>query len=424
MLRQNSSKNNVLLFIPFVALFVIIFIMNNGWIYAIDDVFFRNQILTNGLDQIFNILQFRYMEWSSRSLIELFMYLFIYLPMIVWKVLNALIVTLIAVIIPRFFDNENSLKKNILSSICVFLFFIPVFSAMGAGAIAVSLNYLWPLFFFVAHFYLLKRYIFNKTELKLWKKVMVYFALVFSLLFSCNHEQSLIIFGIIYLLIIGYSYCKYRKINRTLILLFILVICSGLFIISCPGNSVRMASEIAMWWPSFGSLSVLNKINMGICSFFRIFVSGNVLICLVFLFAFGLYNYIISEKNKLVGFITFIPFIIAIIINCCLLFNVSPVLTNFINDISSYSLISNSMSLLFSFIYLIITVSIFYGLYNIRKIKGNKTFSIIFILLAIGFITTLIIGFTPTMLISISRMYVMLYGSLAVLSYYLIKDLL
>lgn len=113
MLRQNSSKNNVLLFIPFVALFVIIFIMNNGWIYAIDDVFFRNQILTNGLDQIFNILQFRYMEWSSRSLIELFMYLFIYLPMIVWKVLNALIVTLIAVIIPRFFDNENSLKKNI-----------------------------------------------------------------------------------------------------------------------------------------------------------------------------------------------------------------------------------------------------------------------------------------------------------------------
>ena len=132
--------------------------------------FFRNQILTNGLDQIFNILQFRYMEWSSRSLIELFMYLFIYLPMIVWKVLNALIVTLIAVIIPRFFDNENSLKKNILSSICVFLFFIPVFSAMGAGAIAVSLNYLWPLFFFVAHFYLLKRYIFNKTELKLWKK--------------------------------------------------------------------------------------------------------------------------------------------------------------------------------------------------------------------------------------------------------------
>lgn len=39
MLRQNSSKNNVLLFIPFVALFVIIFIMNNGWIYAIDDVF-------------------------------------------------------------------------------------------------------------------------------------------------------------------------------------------------------------------------------------------------------------------------------------------------------------------------------------------------------------------------------------------------
>ena len=43
---------------------------------------------------------------------------------------------------------------------------------------------------------------------------------------------------------------------------------------------------------------------------------------------------------------------------------------------------------------------------------------------AIGFITTLVIGFTPTMLISMDRMYMILYGLLAIISYYLIKELL
>ena len=70
------------------------------------------------------------------------------------------------------------------------------------------------------------------------------------------------------------------------------------------------------------------------------------------------------------------------------------------------------------------TICIFYGLYNIRKIKGIKRAAIIFLLIAIGFITTLVIGFTPTMLISMDRMYMILYGLLAILSYYLIKELL
>lgn len=70
------------------------------------------------------------------------------------------------------------------------------------------------------------------------------------------------------------------------------------------------------------------------------------------------------------------------------------------------------------------TICIFYGLYNIRKIKGNKIAASIFLLIAIGFITMLVIGFTPTMLISMDRMYMILYGLLAILSYYLIKELL
>lgn len=45
MLKQSLSKNNLLLFMPFIVLFIIVFIMNNEWGYVIDDVFYRNLII-------------------------------------------------------------------------------------------------------------------------------------------------------------------------------------------------------------------------------------------------------------------------------------------------------------------------------------------------------------------------------------------
>lgn len=106
MLKENFSKNNLLLFMPFIVLFIIVFIMNNEWGYVIDDVFYRKLVLMDGWNQILSTVYYRYLLWTSRSLIELNILVLCYLPMIVWKILNTIIVTLIAYLIPKFFDNE------------------------------------------------------------------------------------------------------------------------------------------------------------------------------------------------------------------------------------------------------------------------------------------------------------------------------
>lgn len=224
--------------------------------------------------------------------------------------------------------------------------------------------------------------------------------------------------------LLAYSYYSSKKIDRTLIFMLFLIFISGLFIFLCPGNYQRLIVETNMWWPTFNSLNLFNKLNMGISSFYRLFISGNTIICLLFFLSFGAYNYIISKKDKIIGLITTIPFIIAIIINFILLFGFIPKLNNFFNSPASYNLVSTPLSLFFSFLYLIMTLSILYGIFNILKIKGRKTAFLILLLLSIGFITSIITGFTPTMFISMSRMLIFLYACLYIITYYMITQII
>lgn len=423
LMNSTLKLDKIIHLIPFVLLFIILFIIHLRIGYVNDDLYFRALITDNGLNQILNLIQYRYFSWSSRFLIEFILLFLSYLPMIIWVFLNSFVLVIMAWIIPRFFTKNSNLKNNILSVILVSIFYIPVFEAMGAGAIAISLNYLWPLFFILVHFYLLKYYILQNNKLITSKKILLYTVLVFSLIFACNHEQGLVSCFILYLIIIAYYYYSYKKINKILLILLLLIVCCGLIIFLCPGNQLRLIAETNTWWPSFGELTVFNKLNMGICSFYRLFISESILICLLFLLSFGLYVHKISNKI-LNTFIALIPFIICLTINLLLILNTIPTLNYFFLSTDSYSLVSNSTSLLFTLIYILITFCILYGVYNIIKFKNNKNGFLILLLLIIGFIVSIIIGFTPTMLPSMYRMFIFLYGILLILTYYFSYELI
>ena len=416
-MNKTLKLKKIIPLIPFIVLFVTLFIIHFRLGYVNDDLYFRALITENGLNQILNLVHHRYYSWSSRFLIEFVLLFLSYLPIIIWVFLNSLVLVMMAWIIPRFFTKDSNLKNNIISVILVSIFYIPVFEAMSDGAIAISLNYLWPLFFILVHFYLVKYYILQNNDYNKSKNILLYAILVFSLIFACNHEQGLITCFILYVLLIGYCYYSYKKINNPLLILLFLIICCGLIIFLCPGNQLRLIAETNTWWPSFGELSIFNKINMGVSSFYRLFISESILICLLFLLSFGLYVYKISN-NKWNALITLFPFIICLIINLLLIFNIIPEWNYFFLSTDSYSLVSNSTSLLFTLFYIIITFCILYGVYNIIKFKNKKNGFSTLLLLIIGFIVSIIIGFTPTMLPSMHRMFIFLYGILLILTYY------
>lgn len=416
-MNSTLKLDKIIHLIPFVLLFIVLFIFHLRLGCVNDDLYFRALITDNGLNQILNLVHYRYFSWSSRFLIEFVLLFLSYLPMIVWVFLNSFVLVIMAWFIPKFFTESSNLKNNIFSAILILIFCIPLFTAMNDGAIAISLNYLWPLFFILVHFYLLKYYILKNNNLKTLKRIFLYVLLIFSLIFACNHEQGLVACFILYIIIIAYHYYSTKKINTKLLMLLLLIVCCGLIIFLCPGNQIRLISETNTWWPSFGELTVFNKLNMGICSFYRLVISECNLICLIFLLSFGLYVYKINN-NRLSGFIALIPFIICLAINLLLALNIIPALNYFFLSTESYSLVSTPISLVFTLFYSIITLCIFYGIFIIIKFKNRKSGFLILILLIIGFIVSIIIGFTPTMLPSMHRMFIFLYGILTILTYY------
>ncbi|MCC7553104.1 MAG: hypothetical protein KO202_01235 [Methanobacteriaceae archaeon] len=415
-------------YLPFIILFIVFILIHLNLKQSGDDLLYA-QVILDYNDIIPELIK-RYYEWSSRIIIEFNLLTLIYLPMKVWKILNSVILVLIAVFTSKFFNNSYSFKNkelinNTISSILVLIFFLSSYNAIASsGWISVSLNYIWPLFFLILHFYLLKKYILNKKLEFSIKNIIIYLILVYSLFFTCNHEQGLVCFVILYGLIIIYYLYKNKKINSTIYLMIFLIIISGLIIFLAPGNSERYLIDLR-WFPEFVNLSFINKIDIGLSSFFRLLIGDNSIISLVFLGIFGIYNYIIS-KNIKSGIISSIPFIICFVFNIMVLFEVKTIINLIVTANTSYGLFYSDLGhiLFFIVLYLIITICILYGIINIKKYKGEKIALTILTLLSLGFITSITVGFTPTVWTSRGRMFIYFFIFLYFGTYILIIDLI
>jgi len=323
-MNTKIEKSKFIQYIPFIVLFLIFIIIQINLKPVADDIWFYNILRTNQYDNIIEFLIGRYYNWSSRLIIEMNIIFLVNLPDIIWKSLNSLIFVLIAYLTSKFFKNKYSFKnKNIInysiaSILVLILFFVSYHAISTCGWITVPLNYIWIIFFLLLHFYLLKEYI-SKEKLKTKSQnIIVYFLLFYSLIYVCNHEQGLIIFFIIYLLLISYNLIKKNRIHNIIYLLGFLILIMGSISFFSPGNHARSLVE-ARYFPGFSEFGVLTKVDIGLSSLFRLFIADNNLIALLFLLVFGIYNYFISKKTRI---ICLIPFISCFILNLLVYFNI------------------------------------------------------------------------------------------------------
>ncbi|UYJ40215.1 MAG: hypothetical protein OGM15_11530 [Lachnospiraceae bacterium] len=370
-----------------------------------DDVKFRTQFI-NANYKIVNLLGKRYMQWSSRVVIEFVMYIMTVLPVIIWKILDILCIFVLYKILSKY------VKNKILLGLCICSY--PFMHLGSAGWIATTTNYLWPFTAGLLAFYMLDKYFFDKIILYYMLYISLVVYTVSNEIFALLYLASIIIYAI-------YNRERIQKLTHThLYSIYIGGVTSVIFImfeLLCPGNAIRKKQEILDWMPQFLSLNIVDKMRICIVSTFQHFTSIPNVIFL--LFGFVLACVVIKEsKNKYKKVVAYIPIVISSIstayyaiteiIGKHKLVYAEPDITI---RMGSGEFCKQVVICLAAIIYLFCIIVCLYWSFA-KTSKGERRSAVINILIYLGgLISRFVLIISPTMLASGTRMYFVFYIS-------------
>lgn|SRR5574344_181652 len=385
-MKKFKKYNNIkyLLLLTFIVSFACTCFINTGFS---DDIYFK----TKFSEGLFSFLLLRYNGWSSRLLIECVLVILLQMSKIVWITLNSLMITLLIYGIDKIFNIKNKFLLILI------LLLYPWYIFSSAGWYATTLNYLWPLSLGLFTLVSLKQILTNEPINNMNKVIYI-----LALLFACNQEQMCaILFGFYTVFLI---YILKNKIKNSYFFLeYSLIILSMVFILTCPGNQVRMISETGTWYPAFASFNLIDKGVLGVCSTVSMELLFNKILIPVFLLVLPV-SVFDKSKNKFVRFISLIPISMYVLFKSIYYFNPSIVKIDiFLNVIDNIGFRPRIIGcVLVSIVFL---VTIFTSVYN--SFKGNRRYLMVLILLA-GYASRFMIGFSPTIYASVGRTFTFL----------------
>lgn len=345
-----------------------------------------------------------YKHWTSRLIIDIFYCITTILPLFVWYILNSLILVFLI----------NNIKKIFALNYSFFtiLFFIlfPVFSLRTAGWRMTAVTYVWPLFFGIIGIIPVYNVINNIVNTK---KQMIFSSL--CLLIAGNQEQlcalllGFFIFFYIYFLLVQ------KKSYSDFLLLIIPLLLETAFIYTCPGNKYRFIVETGNRFQVFNSFSLIDKLSIGFKSTLLYYLNYGLIfkevyesffyfidINFIFIFIVSIFSYCsIKQNNKKLFILTLLPFFYSLFCTVSSILNIKQL--EFLYSyqpfhFSNQPLFLNIIQLLIFFI--IISIYIFAVFYLCDTLSHSL---FILLLLTAGFLSRIIIGFSPTIMASVSR---------------------
>lgn len=397
-------------YLPFIIFFLIslflhfIIKLNTG-----DDIWFSNVL---NKQSIFEYLSFRYYNWTSRLIIETAL---VYLSrnIFLWRILDSIVFALIPISISILFNKKKEFKLDIIIILLTLLF--PFNEMNSAGFISTTLNYLWPLSFGLISLIPISKICYEKNFK--WYEFLLYIP---AFIYACNAEQMCAIIFSLYFIFTIYNLYKTKKLSKICVLFLIISFMSLLFIILTPGNASRNAIELSTWYPDYKTLSIIDKITLGIIPTVSYYVSRYNMIFIVFslLLCYIAFKNKKSIENKI---ISLIPIILLILFKISkytggyLLYiknifadqSLAVNATNY-NNISSYFLIIISFTILFSI------------MYSLKE--SFKNYYYILLVFLAGFCSRFIMGFSPTIFSSSIRTFTYFNLVLIIILLYIIKD--
>lgn len=219
-------------------------------LYAGDDIYFTDTAARMGL---FDFLVMRYHTWTSRVVIEFFLYFFTNHGLL-FRIVDAGMYALLAWSLYRLLPTPKPKGANWL--VVALIAFIPLEIYFSAGWLTTNVHYLWVTTLGVFSLVPLRKL--EDGEAFRWYEYPLY---LFALVYAASNEQLLVAVGLLYGLYFLSNALKKRF--HPYVLLAGVVSAGGLvWALTSPGNAARKTAEIANWFPGFESLSLLKKLEM------------------------------------------------------------------------------------------------------------------------------------------------------------------
>lgn len=387
---------------PFLILIMIYTFLSFFMEKSGDDVWFA---IVNENKNLFTFITERYNTWSSRVVIETILVIFAkYLPVSVWKISNLGIFYLLVYSISKLLiihKNENIKIINTYISILIFL--IPFSLYFEAGWIATSTNYLWVASTGLYTILLLKKII-KREKINVYQKIIHYICLIYA----CNQEQMAGILFIVYSIGIIYL-IKSKNIKPIIVITYLIIVFSIIFILTCPGNTERKLREEITWYNGFSETSLMTKISNGINSMMDYMIKDGRVIFYIFEILLW-YSVYFKTNNIIIKIIGTFPLVLTIFLK-------------YLYRILDGEIINSQLFQIGNFvIYCLILIFIEFGILLVFKDSKPKQFigSLIYFC---GFISRFVMMFSPTVFASGERTSLFLYISLILLSILFIKEI-
>ena len=218
-----------------------------------DMVYFKT--LLDGNSSLGEILAHRYETWSSRMVIEAVLIPLVHCPLL-WKILDIVIFTSLPVLLCGLLGVTGRGRWFVTGLVLLY----PFADMASAGWIATTTNYLWPLWGVLVIGMVLK-------QLRCGRKVPVWEAAAAFL--ACAYAGSQEQAAVLLLLLFGMEVLHYISEKRMkqplLYALCGIDIISLVYILSCPGNAIRSAQEMAGRMPEFADFTFRREALHGTC---------------------------------------------------------------------------------------------------------------------------------------------------------------
>lgn len=392
---KDGRKIIFLLFILQLALYI--FITPSRY----DDEFYIRKITETPIPEFVNS---RYHEWTSRVMIEFTLCTVLKISKYAWILGQTLMMTLLGYSITKIFVKDEKQESRWMAFLLILIYPMAKMSSAGWGATTV--NYIWP--FAMAMFSMIPiRKIFEGEKIK-WYMYPLY---SLALIFAGNQEQTAaIVFGTYLIFTFLLILRDKKKTNIYMIIQLIITILSLVFILTCPGNYARKVDEVANCYPDFETLSILDKISLGITSTFSEMLINTNISFLVLSIMIAIYIFS-TYKNHLCRGVAIIPLVSILVLGlfkdeACKLFPYFDMYKNIIVQekamvtASNYTSLINFVPLAMS---LVIIFSFILSILLIFKTLRKNTAIVVFL---IGLGSRIMMALSPTIFTSTNRTFV------------------